>query len=194
MKQTISNACGTVALIHAVGNNLVRGMGGQDALFIQVGHNPPTVSLFVLQDTLSLDSGFLKSFLDSTKSLNPAERAAKLESDDDICGVHDKVAKEGQTAVRTFFIVFFLLLLATGNFYFSTQAPSLEDKVEHHYITFVQKDGHVYELDGRKVGPICHGKVDGSFVKVSSRRKRRRGGERTEGMWAREGGLTPGVG
>lgn len=74
MKQTISNACGTVALIHAVGNNT---------------------------DKVSLGDGSLKSFLDSVKDASPAERAERLEKDDDICGVHDKVAQEGQTKVGT---------------------------------------------------------------------------------------------
>ncbi len=46
------------------------------------------------------------------------------------------------------------------------QAPSLGDSVEHHFIAFVEKDGKIYELDGRKSGPIAHGSVDGSFLKV----------------------------
>jgi len=137
MKQTISNACGTVAMIHAVGNNT---------------------------DKFSLaDPSSLKAFLEATKDSSPdvsakffgdmtcyldhlQERAAKLESDDAICGVHDQVAKDGQT-----------------------RAPNLDDKVEHHFVAFVQKGGKVYELDGRKEGPIAHGDVkDGDFPKVST--------------------------
>lgn len=72
MKQTISNACGTVALIHAVANN---------------------------QDRVILNDGPLKRFLEATKDAGPEERAAKLEGDDDICETHDAVAQEGQTAV-----------------------------------------------------------------------------------------------
>jgi len=55
-----------------------------------------------------LASGSLKTFLDATKDSTPEERAAKLEGNGDICGVHDTVAKEGQTA-----------------------EPSLDDKVIH---------------------------------------------------------------
>ncbi len=73
MKQTISNACGTVALIHAVANN---------------------------RDKVKLDSGFLKAFLDASAGMTPQQRAEKLEKDDSICQVHDTVAKEGQTKVR----------------------------------------------------------------------------------------------
>jgi ubiquitin carboxyl-terminal hydrolase L3 len=54
MKQTISNACGTVAMIHAVANN---------------------------RDVIKLDDGFLKTFLDSTKDDTPEEKAKKLEGD-----------------------------------------------------------------------------------------------------------------
>jgi ubiquitin carboxyl-terminal hydrolase L3 len=55
MYQTISNACGTVAMIHAVANNL---------------------------DVVGLDDGFLKNFVDATKDLSPEERAKKLEGDE----------------------------------------------------------------------------------------------------------------
>ncbi len=51
-----------------------------------------------------MDPGSLKAFLDSTKDSTPEERAEKLEADDQICDVHDKVAKEGQTKVRRSFI------------------------------------------------------------------------------------------
>jgi len=41
-------------------------------------------------------------------------------------------------------------------------------QVEHHFIAFVEKDGKVFELDGRKTGPICHGETKGNFPTVSS--------------------------
>lgn len=107
MKQTISNACGTVAMIHAVANNL---------------------------DSIQLEDGSLKDFLDKAKDKGPEERAKLLEENDKVCDAHDVVAKEGQT-----------------------NAPSLDDKVEYHYVAFVQKDGSLYELDGRKSGPVSLG-------------------------------------
>lgn len=70
MKQTISNACGTVALMHSVANNT---------------------------DSISLKDGPLKTFLETTKDMTPGERAEKLEADDAICKSHDDAAKEGQT-------------------------------------------------------------------------------------------------
>ena len=73
MKQTISNACGTVAMLHSVANNT---------------------------DVISLDNGILKDFLESTKESTPEERAKQLEENDSVCEVHDNIAREGQTAVR----------------------------------------------------------------------------------------------
>jgi len=104
MKQTISNACGTVALMHSVANNL---------------------------DVIKLADGPLKAFLDETADKTPDERAVKLEEDDAICQSHDDAAREGDT-----------------------EAPAREDSVDYHFVAFIQVDGHLYELDGRKSGPI----------------------------------------
>lgn len=104
MKQTISNACGTVALMHSVANNL---------------------------DVIKLADGPLKKFLEETADKTPDERAVKLEEDDDICQSHDDAAREGDT-----------------------EAPAREDSVDYHFVAFVQVDNHLYELDGRKSGPI----------------------------------------
>ena len=49
----------------------------------------------------------------------------------------------------------------------SLQAPSLDDKVDFHFIAFVEHDGRLYELDGRKSGPVDCGKIDGDFLSVS---------------------------
>ena len=110
MKQTISNACGTVAMIHAVANNL---------------------------DRIQLKEGsFLQKFIKETKNKTPGERAVALECDDGICTAHDKVAQEGQTS-----------------------APNLEDKVDYHYVAFVESKGYLYELDGRKSSAINLGQT-----------------------------------
>lgn len=71
MKQTVSNACGTVAMIHALANN-------EEHLDL------PADSLF-------------KRFLDTTKYLTPEERGKKLEESGEICSVHEAGAQEGQT-------------------------------------------------------------------------------------------------
>eukprot|EP00095_Tigriopus_kingsejongensis_P011176 maker-scaffold456_size166325-snap-gene-0.24 protein:Tk11176 transcript:maker-scaffold456_size166325-snap-gene-0.24-mRNA-1 annotation:"ubiquitin carboxyl-terminal hydrolase isozyme l3" len=114
MKQTISNACGTVAMIHSIANNM---------------------------DKIELDDGNLKEFLADTQDDSPAIRAEKLENSQSICSTHDEVAQAGQTA-----------------------PPSLDDSVEYHFVAFVEKDGHVFELDGRKPGPLDCGAIKESFA------------------------------
>lgn len=72
MKQTIGNACGTIALIHAVGN-------ARDVITFQPG-------------------SVLDSFFKETESMTPAERANRLENDPEFARCHEQTAKEGQTS------------------------------------------------------------------------------------------------
>nr|XP_048277838.1 ubiquitin carboxyl-terminal hydrolase isozyme L3 isoform X4 [Myodes glareolus] len=71
MKQTISNACGTIGLIHAIANN---------------------------KDKMNFESGStLKKFLEESVSMSPEERAKYLENYDAIRVTHETSAHEGQT-------------------------------------------------------------------------------------------------
>ncbi|XP_008938883.1 PREDICTED: ubiquitin carboxyl-terminal hydrolase isozyme L3-like [Merops nubicus] len=46
-----------------------------------------------------------------------------------------------------------------------SQAPSIDEKVDLHFIALVNVGGHLYELDGRKPFPINHGETsDDSFL------------------------------
>ncbi|KAL5012476.1 hypothetical protein ScPMuIL_011027 [Solemya velum] len=109
VKQTIGNACGTIALVHAVANNT---------------------------DKIEFEAGkHFKKFLESTEGKSPAEKAALLENDQEMGSAHEDSAQEGQT-----------------------QAPSKDEKTNNHFIAFVCKDGELYELDGRKEGPVSHSK------------------------------------
>ncbi|OXU24718.1 hypothetical protein TSAR_008378 [Trichomalopsis sarcophagae] len=105
--QYVSNACGTVALIHSVANNLNR---------------------------IELEDGVLKKFLEETKDLTSQQRGEKLMEAQGISSTHEDFAQEGQT-----------------------EAPSEDEKVIHHFVAFVERDGSIYELDGRKPYPINHG-------------------------------------
>ena len=50
-----------------------------------------------------------------------------------------------------------------------TSAPGREDCVDYHFVAFVQVDGGLYELDGRKTGPVRKGASSpATFMKVRS--------------------------
>uniref|UniRef100_A0A4W5KM75 Ubiquitin carboxyl-terminal hydrolase n=1 Tax=Hucho hucho TaxID=62062 RepID=A0A4W5KM75_9TELE len=78
----------------------------------------------------------LKMFLVQSTKLSPENKATFLEKDESIRVTHESSAQEGQT-----------------------EAPSLDEKVDLHFIAFVNVGGHLYELDGRKPFPISHGKT-----------------------------------
>lgn len=89
-------------------------------------------------DTLHIDAGsFFSSFLAGTAAIDPEQRAAALESSSEISKVHETSASEGQSVAPT----------------------ALEDlmNVNNHFIAFVCRDEALWELDGRKHGPIYHG-------------------------------------
>ncbi|XP_014237381.1 ubiquitin carboxyl-terminal hydrolase [Trichogramma pretiosum] len=108
LDQYVSNACGTVAIIHSIANKL---------------------------DEIKLESGVLKEFLDETKDLDSKQRGEKLVKAQSISSTHEEFSQEGQT-----------------------EPPSEDEKVIHHFLAFIEKDGSIYELDGRKPFPINHGK------------------------------------
>ena len=48
------------------------------------------------------------------------------------------------------------------------QAPSLEEHVDYHFIAFVEKDGILYDLDGRKPAPVnCGPTSKETFLRVT---------------------------
>ncbi|CAI5483991.1 unnamed protein product [Closterium sp. Yama58-4] len=71
VRQTIDNACGTIALLHAIGNN---------------------------QHQLTLEQGsFLQQFFEKTKDMTPEDRAAYLEADTLLEKAHTDAAEAGDT-------------------------------------------------------------------------------------------------
>ncbi|XKL68898.1 hypothetical protein PGB90_006667 [Kerria lacca] len=83
-------------------------------------------------DRISLLDGPLKKFIETVKGLSPVEAGEILQSSD-IGEVHDDIAEEGQT-----------------------EAPDPNVNVNFHYATFVEHNGALVELDGRKSSPIIH--------------------------------------
>jgi len=108
MKQFIPNACGTIGIIHALGNN-------------------------VAQVDLA-DGTLLRQFLDSVRGKDPEAIGEELEKFQSIATAHEEIANEGQTA-----------------------APNREDQILTHFVTFVHSNGNLFELDGRRKGPVNHG-------------------------------------
>ncbi|TMW87241.1 hypothetical protein EJD97_020231 [Solanum chilense] len=105
MKQTVGNACGTIGLLHAIGN---------------------------ITSQIKLTEGsFLDKFFKSTSSMDPMQRALFLENDREMEVAHSVAATAGDTEAT--------------------------DDVNTHFICFSCVDGQLYELDGRRAGPITHG-------------------------------------
>ncbi|CAK6973975.1 ubiquitin carboxyl-terminal hydrolase isozyme L1 [Scomber scombrus] len=114
LKQTVVNSCGTIALLHAVGNN---------------------------KSKMKFDSdSALKKFLDETAKMSADDRAKQLEKNQAIQEAHNEVAVQGQCRPEA-------------------------DKVNFHFIAFVNVNGQLYEFDGRMGGPVNHGATkDESFI------------------------------
>ncbi|XP_071361107.1 ubiquitin carboxyl-terminal hydrolase isozyme L1 isoform X3 [Trachinotus anak] len=89
--------------------------------------------------TFDTDSA-LKKFLDETANMSANDRAKHLENNQAICGAHNEVAAQGQCRPEA-------------------------DKVNFHFIAFVNVNGQLYEFDGKMNGPVNHGATkDESFI------------------------------
>lgn len=112
MKQTIGNACGTIAILHSLCNNT--------------------------QDLPPAEGSFLTEFMTATADMDAATRGRFLESPPeggpDIESAHQAAATEGDSAV-----------------------PAEDEEVNLHFVTFMHVDGTLWELDGRRRGPVPHG-------------------------------------
>jgi len=82
---------------------------------------------------VQLEKKALQKFIDSTIDKTPLERGELLGYDDEIAQAHESSSNKGQTR-------------------HDQVMPS-----DFHFISFVEVDGHLYELDGGKSFPIDHG-------------------------------------
>ncbi|KAM5317961.1 ubiquitin carboxyl-terminal hydrolase isozyme L3-like [Glossophaga mutica] len=88
-------------------------------------------------DKMHFESGStLERFLEKSVWMSPQEQARYLENYDAIQVTHETSTHEGQT-----------------------EAPSIDEKVDLHFIVLVHVDRHLYELDGQKPFPINHGET-----------------------------------
>lgn len=86
-------------------------------------------------DKIQLQDGcWLSKFLQDAEGLDAVARGSLLENCAGVVSTHLELAIEGQSAL-----------------------PNADDPVYHHFVAFVHKDGHLYELDGRKGFPVNHG-------------------------------------
>ncbi|GAA5981988.1 hypothetical protein JCM11641_006823 [Rhodosporidiobolus odoratus] len=96
---------------------------------------------FALLHTLAntdvpLSEGPLTELFEQCHDKTPLERAQLLVASNELERVHEDVAQTGQT-----------------------EAPALEDDTDLHFVTFVNHNGFLIELDGRRNSPINHGKI-----------------------------------
>lgn len=73
---------------------------------------------------------------DCPPMLDPVAKAERLESDETIATLHDA---------------------ATSSESNQTDRGNLDDKLITHFIALIESGGILYELDGRKTGPVSHG-------------------------------------
>lgn len=110
--QTVHNACGTMAALHAILNNL---------------------------DNIKLKpDSWLDKFAKETANMTPDQRAAIIHNNDELFSIHENAAKDSDL-----------------------ETP---EKVTDHFIAFTSFGGKLWELDGRKPQPICHGDVNNLLV------------------------------
>lgn len=108
MRQTIRNACATMALIHLLANRC--------------------------KDEDFEPNSSIREFIKESQMLEPDKKADKFETCENIASAHERSSVEGQT-----------------------EAPAAAESTEYHFISFIPDHNTIYEMDGRKHGPINHG-------------------------------------
>ncbi|KAG8472607.1 hypothetical protein CXB51_034413 [Gossypium anomalum] len=105
MKQTVGNACGTIGLLHSVGNITLEIKLHKLGLMFTIynAHFKMFTSVLILASKLPLiaelkeEGSFLDRFFKSTATMDPLERAAFLEKDGEIKAAHTVAATAGDT-------------------------------------------------------------------------------------------------
>jgi len=109
-RQTVSNACGTMGIIHAC-------------------LNAPGVCV-------DDDASYFASLRSRCRGLDADARAKVIENDDELESAHVGASSEGQSEV-----------------------PDIDEDVDLHFIALCARDGGIWELDGRKLAPVYHGRA-----------------------------------
>ena len=107
-------------------------------------------SRLVFQIGAAADSCLSKFLKNVTAASTPEEIAKALEKNDEMRVSHESAAQEGQTAAPS----------ATEHVIHpdhKVQINCVFRQVDNHFVAFVVVKGKLYELDGRREGPVCHG-------------------------------------
>jgi ubiquitin carboxyl-terminal hydrolase L3 len=129
-KQTIGNACGLIGLLHGVSNGTARSNIGRLHVLSEM------VSTRPLTPYAAPDSNLAK-LLNDAIPLKPVERADLLYDSEALESAHQAAATGGDTS-----------------------APAADDNVDLHYVCFVKsQNNNLWELDGRRKGPLNRGKL-----------------------------------
>jgi hypothetical protein len=137
------NACGTPMSSFP----LLWPAAGNACGTIGILHAVANLSTYTGGEVALAPDSFFDKFVKATLEATPEERAEALEKDDSIDESHAAVAQQGQSEVV--------------------------DDTYNHFIAFVAKGGHLYEMDGRKEFPINHGPTsEETLLEVRARLRR----------------------
>lgn len=97
------------------------------------------------QDKIKLkENSTLLNFIKGTEEKTSDEIAEMLETDDSFQTAHEDAGNEGQTV-------------------HDEAVP-----IDLHFVAIIEKEGKMWELDGRKTAPVCHGDMKTSGFKKSA--------------------------
>lgn len=139
-QQTIRNACGLMGLLHAAGNGPARSFIGNFPLpspfFLshgqKMGEKNSQKRQLIPSFSITEPNSTLDTLLKQAAPLARRDRSALLEKSEALATAHRETASQGDTA-----------------------APQATDDVDLHYVCFVKtEDGRLWELDGRRKGPL----------------------------------------
>jgi ubiquitin carboxyl-terminal hydrolase L3 len=126
-KQRIGNACGTIGLLHALMNL------PDDLRQLGCIQRNSWLDQFEQATTTTTTTS---SSSTTTTATTPIQKAERLETDPTIAALHDEATHSSDN---------------------QTNRGNLDDDVETHFIALVNVQNVLYELDGRKAGPVIHG-------------------------------------
>lgn len=95
-KQTISNACGMMALIHSLANN--KELLGRCPFYVNTYEVNHEIDRNVM--CVCVGPGLFQDLMNKAEGMTPEERAELLEGCEQLANVHESGAQEGQTKVR----------------------------------------------------------------------------------------------